>query len=190
MTQQEKRSQYIEKLVQSAKENERKQYDLKEKDGPREDEASKFYTEEEKVHWLQDQFQLKKSPFLQNPSDLKEATDVLLEFWDLFSRDGSFGLTHLIEHEIITDNVAPIKSKYRPINPALEPDLRKQLDNWITQGVVEESVKRTFPVSTIRINVVTLPLQQESVSPWSSNLVAARKKNGGIRWCVGRLRGN
>ena len=56
----------------------------------------------------------------------------------------------------------PIRAKYRAINPALEEDLRKQLDLWLKHDVVERT----------------------DCSPWSSNLVAARKRNHGVRWCV------
>ncbi len=47
------------------------------------------------------------------------------------------------------------------MNPALEPDLRCQLDEWLRHNVIE-------PAN----------------SPWSFNLVAARKKGGKIRWCI------
>ena len=116
---------------------------------------------QEREDWVMEQFQLKKSPFLQNPEDLRQAVDVLVEFWDSFSHDGFYGKTHLLKHRIITEDVPPIKCRYRPINPALEPDLRKQLDSWLEHGVIE-------PAN----------------SPWSFNLVAAKKKDGRIRWCV------
>lgn len=114
-----------------------------------------------KTAWLISQFKLDESPFLTKPSDLDEAIRLLLDFWDLFSHDGSFGKTDLVTHSIITEAVPPIKCKYRPINPALEPDLRNQLDKWLKHDVIE-------PAN----------------SPWSFNLVAAKKKNGKIRWCV------
>ncbi len=93
--------------------------------------------------------------------DLRKATDLLLKFWDLFSHDGSYGHTHLIQHRIITEDVPPIKCRYRPINSALEPALREQLDEWLKHDVIEPAD-----------------------SPWSSNLVAAKKKGGKIRWCI------
>ncbi len=86
---------------------------------------------------------------------------VLVEFWDLFSHDGSYGHTHLLQHRIITEDVPPIKYRYRPVNPALEPDLRRQLDEWLCHDVIE-------PAN----------------SPWSFNLVAAKKKGRKIRWCI------
>jgi hypothetical protein len=153
-----RRDQYEEKFVKEAKEKE----SLKDKDAPEltADQLRRF-TEKDKREWLIRQFKLKASPFLQKPWQLKKAVDALLLYWDIFSHDGSYGKTSLIKHRVITDDVPPIKNKFRPINPALEPDLRKQSDKWLKNDVIE-------PAN----------------SPWSSNLVAARKKGGKIRWCV------
>ncbi len=87
--------------------------------------------------------------------------DLLMKYWDLFSHDGSYGHTHLVQHRIITEDVPPIKCRYRPINPGLEPALREQLDDWLRHDVIEPAD-----------------------SPWSSNLVVVKKKGGKIRWCV------
>jgi hypothetical protein len=114
-----------------------------------------------KREWLQDNFDLKSSPFIITTSDLRSAEDCLLQFWDSFSHDGSYGVTNLLKHDIVTTSPYPIKCKYRPINRALEPDLRLQLDKWLENDVIEPAM-----------------------SPWSANLVAAKKKNGAIRWCL------
>lgn len=121
----------------------------------------KKYSDQQKRDWIRTEFNLDDSPFLQQPADLQEAIDVLYEFWNLFSHDGSFGTTNILTHRIITEDVPPIKCRYRPINPALEPDLRKQLDLWLADNVIEAAN-----------------------SPWSFNLVAAKKKGDKIRWCV------
>ncbi len=55
----------------------------------------------------------------------------------------------------------PIKCQYRPINPALKPAFREQLDKWLKHDVIKPAD-----------------------SPWSLNLVAAKKKGGKIRWCI------
>ena len=112
----------------------------------------------EKRAWIIKQFWLKDSPFLHNPNDFNKAVAILMEFWDSFSHDGAYGKTHLLKHHTITEDVPPIKCRYHPVNPALEPDLRKQLDTWLEHGIIE-------PAN----------------SPWSSNLVAA-KKNGRVDW--------
>ncbi len=67
----------------------------------------------------------------------------------------------MLQHRIITEDVLPINCRYRPVNPALEPDLRRQLGEWLRHDVIE-------PAN----------------SPWSFNLVAAKKKGGKIRWCI------
>ncbi len=118
-------------------------------------------TLEQKKQWILETFYLARKPCLAKEEDLKRATELLLKFWDLFSHDGSYGHTHLIQHRIITEDVPPIKCRYRPINPALEPALREQLDEWLKHDVIEPAD-----------------------SPWSSNLVAAKKKGGKIRWCI------
>ena len=91
---------------------------------------------QERKQWLIKQFKLDESPFLKIRKDFDNAVNVLLEFWDIFSHDGSYGKTHLLKHRIITEDVPPIKCRYRPINPALEPDLRKQLDQWLKHDVI------------------------------------------------------
>lgn len=98
---------------------------------------------------------------LTTPEERQQALDLLLDFADTFSQDGEFGQTDLVKHTIHTGPIAPVKCRNRPINPALVDDLRQQLDTWLRHGVIEPSQ-----------------------SPWSSALVAAKKKNGKTRWCV------
>jgi hypothetical protein len=160
MTTQRKRQEYINQFVAAGRDRAEKGA------SERPDIRPEKMTEQEKRKWLEDKFQLRDKPCLQEPGALKKAVDLLLEFWDFFSHDGSFGKTHLMKFRIVTEETAPIKCRYRPINPALEPDLRKQLDKWMKEDVIEKSN-----------------------SPWSFNLVAAKKKPAAdgtprIRWCV------
>lgn len=113
-----------------------------------------------KIAQIEKAFRLHENPHL-NERQREEALRLLVEYWDVFSFDGSFGKTDLVEHAIYTKDHPPIKCRYRPLNPHLEANLRKQLDEWLEQGVIEESN-----------------------SPWSFQLVAVPKKNGKIRWCV------
>jgi transposase InsO family protein len=130
------------------------------------DESAKFkddpahWPKERREKWLLEKFQLKDKPCLRTPQALRQALDLLLSFWTFFSHDGSSGKTHLMKHRIITEDVPPIKNKYKPVNPTLEGALKKQIDDWLEQDVISPSN-----------------------SPWSANLVAVRKKNGKIRWC-------
>jgi hypothetical protein len=98
---------------------------------------------------------------LTEASEVEEALCLLERYADIFSVDGSYGQTELLKHAIHTGDVAPIKCRNRPINPALIDDLRAQMELWLRHDVIEESA-----------------------SPWASALVAAPKKNGKTRWCV------
>ena len=111
--------------------------------------------------WIEQKFKLKEAPALRNQSEREAVVNLLLRYFDVISVNGEYGQTDLMEHEIHTEKVPPIKCKHRPINPALEPNLKEQMDKWTKHDVIEQSC-----------------------SPWSFPLVAAPKKNGTIRWCV------
>ena len=113
------------------------------------------------TEWYINQFQLNQSPVLQRPEDLQKAVKLLQEYGDLFSDNDEYGRTSLVEHAIHTENVPPIKSRHRPVNPAMEPQLREQVDHWLKQEVIEPSN-----------------------SPWSFPLLAVPKKNGKTRWVL------
>ena len=134
-----------------------------EKDGPKpKPEPPKVETKKQKLEWLEKAFRFDQSPPLQKDPKLKTALlQLLLRYWDVISVNGEFGSTTLLEHEIHTGNTQPIKCKQRMLNPALEADLKRQLDDNLERGVIEPSS-----------------------SPWSFPLVAAPKKNKAIRWCV------
>ncbi len=156
LSRKEKRAKYIREFVAQAREN------AERKRKGEEEVPDQSWDEDKKREWLTTYFKLRQKPCIQGePGHLRAAQDLLLKFFGFFSFDGSFGETHLMEHRIITEDVPPIKCKYRPVNPALEPDLRKQLDEWLKHDVIEPSE-----------------------SPWSSNLVAAKKKGGRLRWCI------
>ena len=115
-----------------------------------------------KAAWLRAAFRLDDSPWLQTIPAMAQALALLLRFWPVFSLDGSFGKTDLIQHEIVTVPHPPIKERFRPISPALLEDLKRQLREWAEHDVIEPSK-----------------------SPWNFALVAATKKNSSKkRWCV------
>jgi hypothetical protein len=69
----------------------------------------------------------------------------------------------LIQHSIpIKEGIKPVRKKQRPINPALEATIRKELEKLLKDGIL-------FPVKH---------------SEWVSNLVPVRKETGQIRLCV------
>ncbi len=129
-------------------------------EGPSAEEARQW-SKERKKKWLREEFKLDSAPMLTTQSQKEEALELLLRYFDVISIGGEFGATNLIEHEIHTGDHRPINLRYRPINPALENDLRDQLAKWKRHDVIEPSK-----------------------SPWSFPLVAAPKKGQRIRWCV------
>lgn len=114
--------------------------------------------------WIKEQFAPQFALLtcaLDGEGDKQKALSLLCQFADLFSANGEFGRTTLVKHAIRTGDHAPVKCRNRPVNPALLGDLRAQMEEWISQDVIEPSE-----------------------SPWASALVAVKKKNGKTRWCV------
>ncbi len=158
-TRADKKEDYIQQFVQAGKRGKDEGLpsvpaDLKGRD-------PESLSQDERRRYLRAVFKIDQKPCLRTESERQAAVSVLAEFWDLFSHDGSYGHTHLLQHHIIMEDVPPIKCRYRPINPALEPDLRWQLDEWLHHDVIK-------PAN----------------SPWSFNLLAAKKKGGKIHWCI------
>ena len=124
---------------------------------------SDSWTIEQKKEWLRKEFKLDTAHYLKDdPRKQELVLGMLVKHWPVFSVHGEFGKTDLIQHEIITENVPPIKDKVRPINPNLEPQLREQLDEWLKHGVIEPSN-----------------------SPWNFALFSVPKKQPGkFRWVI------
>jgi hypothetical protein len=93
-------------------------------------------------------------------------TKLLGEFQDVFS--WSYEDLHgfdptIIQHAIpIKEGVKPVRQKHRPINPALEETIRKELEKLLNVGII-------FHVK---------------YSEWISNLVLVRKSTCQIRLCI------
>jgi hypothetical protein len=70
---------------------------------------------------------------------------------------------NIIQHAIpIKEEAKLVRQRQRPINPALEATIRKEVENIINAHII-------FPVKYYE---------------WVSNLVPVQKKNGDIRLCV------
>jgi hypothetical protein len=52
--------------------------------------------------WIEEEFGLQNNPNLEDPVDLKKAQSLLLAYWDVLSKEGKYGQTSLIKHEIKT----------------------------------------------------------------------------------------
>ena len=101
----------------------------------------------------------------ENPGIKKKLIKLLDKHIDTFSSaETSYGHTDLIEFDIkLLPDSEPVASRCRPLNPAQEADLKKQLDLWEKEGIIEKAPKH---------------------SAWASPLVPALKKDGTIRWAV------
>ena len=104
------------------------------------------------------------TPALQQNADIAEQiVSLILEFWDVFYREGNCGGTEIIEHPVYTPKGhPPIRLKNRPINPGLIDSLKEQIATWLKDGVIRSG----------------------GISPWNFPLLPVRKKNGKWRWVV------
>ena len=114
-------------------------------------------------HWLWKELKLHENEILaKHPAVKERVKQIIWRYRKVFSQDGEIGETDLTEMRLkLKPNVEPIRAKVRDLNPAMEAELNKTLDTWMSQGVIEKSD-----------------------SPWSSPLVPVKKKDGTIRWCV------
>ena len=98
-----------------------------------------------------------------NAECANELASLLLEFWDVFYREGNCGGTAVLEHPVYTPKgLPPIRLKNRPINPGLIDELKEQIATWLKDGVIRSG----------------------GVSPWNFPLLPVRKKSGKWRWVV------
>ena len=94
--------------------------------------------------------------------ECKHVSDMLFEYNDIFSRGAlDMGCTTLVEHSIDTGNSRPIRQPLRRHPVAHLDIIDKQVDELIQHDIV-----------------------QPAASPWASNVVLVRKKDGSFRLCV------
>ena len=109
-------------------------------------------------------FDLKSNKNIKTADEMNQFVGLLLKHWNLFSWDGQYGKTTLIQHYIkTTPGIRPVHDRYRPNNKLLDKSVKEQLLKWIEHDVIEPSD-----------------------SPWNSNLLAVVKASGGtdVRWTV------
>jgi len=94
---------------------------------------------------------------------VKSATaEKLRQYSDVFSKsDSDLGVTGVVTHGIDTGDAAPIRQSMRRYPPAHLQAIDQHVDSMMSQGVIEPAT-----------------------SPWASNLVLVRKKDGSYRCCV------
>ena len=92
----------------------------------------------------------------------ERATQMFSKWNSVFSKDlKDIGHTQLVEHHIKLNNEEPFKEPYRRIPPALIEEVREHIQEMLQAGAI-----------------------RDSESPYSSNVVIVRKKDGSIRFCV------
>lgn len=95
-------------------------------------------------------------------SQLQTATDLIRSFEDVFSQNEyDIGKTHLVEHTIDTGTHRPIRQTLRRHPLAHLETIDEQVEEMLAHGIVEPAA-----------------------SPWASNIVLAKKKDGSMRVCV------
>ena len=92
----------------------------------------------------------------------KEVVKFLSEWKDIFSQnDLDIGFTGLVKHQINLSDNTPFKQRHRRVPPNLYGEVKEHLEQLLEGGII-----------------------RKSHSPWASNMVLVRKKDGSLRVCV------
>lgn len=95
-------------------------------------------------------------------SEKKLLEQLLIDYADVFAaHDLDLGCFTAVQHEILIEDVLPIKERLRRVPRGFEEEEEKHLTAMLDAGVI-----------------------QPSSSPWASSPVLVRKKDGGVRWCL------
>ena len=87
---------------------------------------------------------------------------LLWQYKHVFStHDDDVGYTERVKHTIPTADDTPIKVPFRRVPPHLQPEVKKHLQRWLTNGII-----------------------RRSNSPYASQAVLVRKQDGSLRICV------
>ena len=96
------------------------------------------------------------------PEQNEQVEALLKKHIDVFSKhDGDIGDCDKIKHRIDLIDNTPFKQKHGRIPPAMIDEVRKHIEELLSCGIIKKSK-----------------------SPWASNVVLVRKKNGKLRMCV------
>ena len=87
---------------------------------------------------------------------------LLMEYADVFAiSDDQLGRTNVLQHEIHTENVSPIRQRFRRMSPQKREEMQKLLSDMLAKNIISPSK-----------------------SPWASPVVLVKKKDGTSRFCV------
>lgn len=119
----------------------------------------------ERRAYIIESLKLDENKYAREDNELKEEIiKIFLQNWDAVSISSTdLGHTNLMKFHIdIPPGTKPTHSKVRPLNPLMEKDLERQLQEWLDADIIEACS-----------------------SPWSSALVACKKKNSEkFRWAI------
>ena len=88
--------------------------------------------------------------------------EILKDHVDVFSHsEYDLGKTSIITHRIDTGDAKPVRQPLRRFPPAHREAISEHVDNMVNQGIIE-------PAS----------------SPWGTNIVLVKKKDGSFRCCI------
>ena len=88
--------------------------------------------------------------------------ELMVRYDQIFSKsETDLGLTSILTHRIDTGGARPIRQPLRKFPPAHVEAITEQVDKLLEQGVIEPAT-----------------------SPWASNVVLVRKKDGSYRCCI------
>ena len=79
----------------------------------------------------------------------------------VISENADVGHATTVQHKIELEDERPFKQRYRHIPPSMFEEVRSHLHQLLRCGII-----------------------RKSHSPWSSNVVLVKKKNGSLRICV------
>ena len=116
----------------------------------------------QRFQYIRQLYKIDQNKNMPKPEQQSKFILLLLKYWQVFSWDGRYGSTHLIQHYIRTPpNCPPVNEPYRSPNPLLLNSLKEQLETWLQHDVIEPSD-----------------------SCWNSNMLAVAKKDGrgSVRW--------
>ena len=96
------------------------------------------------------------------PEQVKRVQQVLGNWSQVFSKGPTdIGCTNLLKHKIVLEDSNPFKQSYRRIPPGLYEEVRQHIKEMLDAKVI-----------------------RESESPFSSNVVLVRKRDGSLRFCI------
>ena len=116
---------------------------------------------EERMAEIFDQLKIDDQNVL-DPTQREQLKELLRTHQDIFStNDTDIGNCNKVKHRIDLINPTPFKQKHRRIPPSMIEDVRQHIEQLLAGGVI-----------------------RPSMSPFTSNVVLVRKKNGKLRLCV------